>query len=694
MSYDFYKANYDSINDALLGVNWNPLNFLNLDDASEYLYEMLHSICRLLCPVKKNHNKSHIPWMTSSLRNLRNRRDRARKKMSPEYSSLAAEFDMESKHAHSSYKNHIGQSIINDPKRFFRYVNSTRKTDGYPKTLQLEGTFSSNPSEISNMFAKNFQNAYRCHSDISNTETVEMPEGRLVLDKIHLSREKILNGLLSLKTDKSAGPDGFPNVFLVQTACFLLEPLYVLFNRSLSLGYFPSNWKSSYVTPIYKKGNRSDVGNYRCIAKLPAIPKLFESLVCDEMKQILEPILQTHQHGFVKGRSTVTNLSCMIHFIHEAFRDGDQVDVLYTDFSKAFDKVDHTLLLRKLRGFGVKGDMLAWLQSYLTGRTQYVKFRGHLSNQITVTSGVPQGSHLGPLLFNLYLVDMSQVLSETPHWILADDTKFGKVIRSTNDCISFQSIIDAFVNWCNVNLMDLNDAKCYVISFKRRGQLIEHDYKLKGSTVRRVEEIMDLGVLLDRKLEFGSHIEMICCKAYCMLAFIKRKAKEFDNMWVTQTLYFTLVRSILEYASLIWMPYKQKYIEEIESVQKQFLLFALKHIYDREYGYRLPPYKERLRMINMESLQERRELLCASFVFDVLRDNITVPFIRENIVLNNAVRQTRHTEFLKINQFGSLWANNTVFNRCSSKFNQFSKFYDSDITKETFKLRIKKFLSN
>ena len=131
-----------------------------------------------------------------------------------------------------------------------------------------------------------------------------------------------------------------------------------------------------------------------------------------------------------------------------------------SDFSKAFDKVDHTLLLRKLRGFGVKGEMLAWLQSYLTGRTQYVKFRGHLSNQITVTSGVSQGSHLGPLLFNLYLVDMSKVLSEIPHWILADDTKFGKVIRGTNDCISFQSIIDAFVNWCNVNLMDLIDAKC------------------------------------------------------------------------------------------------------------------------------------------------------------------------------------------------------------------------------------------
>ena len=553
LSYDFMRTNYNSINDALLCVDWGPLNFLDLDDATDYLYGTLHSICRVICPVKKNCNKNYIPWMTPSLRNLKNRRDRARKKMSPEHPTLAAEFDMQSKLAHLSYKNHIGQDIINDPKKLFSYVNSTRKTDGYPKTLRHEGVFSSDPSEISNMFAKTFQNAYRSHSDTSVTDMIDMPESSLFLDKIHLSREKFLNGLLSLQADKSADPDGFPNMFLVHMAGSLLEPLYILFNRSLSLGYFPSKWKSSYVTPIYKKGNRSDVGNYRCIAKLPAIPKLFESLVCDEIKPILEPILQKQQHGFVKGRSTVTNLSCLIHFIHEAFRDGNQVDVLYTDFSKAFDKVDHTLLLRKLHGFGVKGEMLTWLQSYLTGRTQHVKFRGQLSDRIFVTSGVPQGSHLGPLLFNLHLVDMSEVLSETPHWILADDTKFGKVIKNTNDCINFQGLIDAFVNWCTVNLMDLNDSKCCVISFRRRGQLIDHDYEIKGSIVRRVEEIMDLGVLLDKKLEFDSHIEMICCKAYCMLAYIKRKAKEFDNMWVTQALYITLVRSILEYALLIWM---------------------------------------------------------------------------------------------------------------------------------------------
>ena len=159
------------------------------------------------------------------------------------------------------------------------------------------------------MLAKNFQNACCSHSGISDTEMVDIPEGSLFLGKIHLSREKILNGLLSLKTDKSVGPDGFPNMFLVHTAGSFLEPLYILFNRSLSLGYFPSKWKSSYVTPIYKKGNRSDVGNYRCIAKLPAIAKLFESLVFDEIKPILEPIFQKQQHGFLKGRSTVTNLS-------------------------------------------------------------------------------------------------------------------------------------------------------------------------------------------------------------------------------------------------------------------------------------------------------------------------------------------------------------------------------------------------
>ena len=241
--------------------------------------------------------------------------------------------------------------------------------------------------------------------------------------------------------------------------------------------------------------------------------------------------------------------------------------------------------------------------------------------------------------------------------------------------------------------MSLNVGKCSNITFSRKRQIINWEYSMDGLVLKRVHEIRDLGVILDPKLDFNSHIETICCKGYSMLAFIKRQAKQFNNMWVTQTLYYTLVRSILEYASIIWMPYKKKYIDEIESIQKQFLLFALKHIYDRDYGFVLPPYATRLKMINMESLQNRRELLCAAFVFDVLTDVIRVPHIKNSINYNPSTRRNRHTELLLVRNFGSRWSNDEVMNRCAVIFNKYSHLMDGNMTKQAFKDRIKRWQS-
>lgn len=287
---------------------------------------------------------------------------------------------------------------------------------------------------------------------------------------------------------------------------------------------------------------------------MSCIPKLLEKIVTDSLTHQVSCILSPCQHGFRKSRSTTTNILELTTTVIEGFVNGMQTDTIYTDFSKAFDKVNHELLLLKLSSMGFTSSLLNWLKSYLTNRTQQVKFRQAISRDILVSSGVPQGSHLGPVLFTLFINDLPSVINNSMVLMYADDVKLSLTFNHLEDQYLLQRDIDNFSLWCNKNLMNLNIKKCKHMSFYRSTKF-NTTYYVDEILLDAVDTFLDLGILLDSRLNFRSHISLTVNKATGVLGFMKRWCKEFADPYVTKQLYTSLVRPILEYGSVIWDPY-------------------------------------------------------------------------------------------------------------------------------------------
>ena len=293
---------------------------------------------------------------------------------------------------------------------------------------------------------------------------------------------------------------------------------------------------------------------------------------------------------------------------------------------------------------------------------------------------------MGPLLFLIFINDLPTLFENCEYLLFADDLKIFKVISEPNDSHCLQRNLTIVNKWCKANGMSLNIEKCAIISFTKRNVIELFDYEIDSIKLKRVELIKDLGIIFDQRMSFKPHIDKIVSSGYSILGFVKRRAKEFNDPHITKSLYCSLVQSSLEYASVIWAPYYQIDSKRIESVQKQFLLFALKPLGFQ--GFHLPSYESRLLLLNMTTLENRRELASVLFAFDILRGNIKIKNLSDRIKLkvnNYALRNRR----LLIED---LHCNNFVFNDTISKsiriFNKYSDFYDCNISRDTFKKRV------
>lgn len=345
----------------------------------------------------------------------------------------------------------------------------------------------------------------------------------------------------------------------------------------------------------------------------------------------------------MRGRSTTTNLVTFIDSVTAGMELGGQVDAIYTDYSKAFDRIDHTILLAKLYAAGIRGDLYRWFKSYVADRCQTVVLNGFASASSLIPSGVPQGSILGPLLFNLFINDISVCFQHSDFLLFADDMKIFKIINTNHDLHLLQLDLDNLNNYCTLNKLDLNVDKCCCITFSRSTKALRFCYKINNKFLPRAETVVDLGVTLDSKLLFDKHIEKILAKAMKTLGFLFRITKDFQSVKTLKILFCCLVRSHLEYASQVWNPCYDKYINLLEKPQRKFL----KRI-NFKHNIFSPDYVDSCKHHHFLPLVKRREAADLSFLHNIVLNLIDCPSLLSKIKLKIPTRFACRRKYLKL----------------------------------------------
>lgn len=701
VSYDFGRGDFPAMNLFLDSMDWNELfSGLTADRAALALSNVLQYCIDQFIPKKVYKLPNKPAWSNNELKRLKSAKraalrlySRHRQENSDDidelrrsYSMLNQQYKQLNALLYANHQQQLQDQLKSNPKSFWSYVNSQRKETGLPSTMSDGSSVASTAEDIAELFTSQFKKVFSSNN-INRQELAAAVEYVPELPSIGLfpsiTMESVVKAGNQLKHSFNPGPDGIPSALLKNCIATLAEPLAAVYNLSISTGSFPECWKDSFVFPVFKKGDKQVTSNYRGIAALCATSKLFEILVLDFMTFKLSRLIAPEQHGFMSKRSTCSNLVTYTSYIIEEIEKGHQTDAIYTDFSAAFDKIDHRIAIAKYKRLGIHGNLLKWLGSYLTGRRMSVKIGQHISSTFAVTSGVPQGSHLGPFLFLLYLNDIHALL-ECRKLSFADDFKLFYAIVRPDDTLFLQQQLDLFATWCQRNKMALNASKCFVITFTRKLSIISHNYNLLGTSINRELCVKDLGVMLDSKLTFKNHVSYVVSKASSLLGFVFRFGKYFRDVYCLKSLYCSLVRSTLEYCSVVWSPFYMNSIQRIEAIQRKFIRFALRFLPWND-PFNLPSYESRCRLINLDSLEARRNISKAMFISDLLTSNMDCAELLSQARFN--IPQYRLRTYLPLNNPTSRtnYGSNLPFKVMCRVFNQCYDVFDFNLSRSTLK---------
>ena len=424
----------------------------------------------------------------------------------------------------------------------------------------------------------------------------------------------------------ASGPDGISTWMLKSTSSSIASPLCHIFNLSISSGLVPLDWKSSFVVPIPKSAptSSSSPSNYRPISLLSLVSKLLEKHIHTLLYDfcISNNLISPFQFGFLPYRSTISALLYSTHTIFSFLESYSSVCGAFLDLRKAFDSVPHQPLLDLLASSNLPLPLLNWLHSYLLNRTQCVVVNGSSSSSLLVSSGVPQGSILGPLLFLIYVNGLTDLpFSPLTRLILyADDIFIFKPISSSVDMSSFQSDLDSISSWLSSHFLQINSSKSKYIFFSHKPFSYFDSFSklsISQSPIERVSSFRYLGIILSSSLSWSPHISFVLNKSRKILGLLFRHFSPHSSPSTLIRLYISLVRPILEYGSIIWDPSSPTLSHSLDSVQ----LFALK-IASKFRSSLIPII---LSEFNLPSLASRRQKAKLIFLFKLYHHFIYFP---------------------------------------------------------------------
>lgn len=650
--HNFYKADYKSINDYLKTVAWEDefSSCSSLNEMVERFYNILHCAILKYVPLTKPRNCTYPIWYSRHLIYLLKQKNKYHAKMKKyenpldtiEFEYLRDDCKKLIKVCYNRYILGLENELMKNPKIFWTHVKNIRKnSNSYPDSMTLNDITSSSPGDIPDMFGKHFASVYVVDNEKNDSapSLASLVEPLDTIGHFEFSPVEIKRKLKKIDPSKGKGPDNTHPLLLKNCANLLSVPLAYLFNRSLQTGIFPDAWKEARVVPIYKNGKKDEICNYRPISIISAIPKLFESLVHSVIYSHVQKYITTKQHGFMAKRSTDTNLILFTSEVREIVDQNLQMDAVYTDFSKAFDKVNHKILINKLHAFGITDNVLKWCASYLSGRSLRVVVNGKESQPFIAHSGIPQGSILGPLFFSVFINDITRVVNYSDIYLFADDLKLVKSVRNDSDVKYLQDDIDNIQKWCIKNKMILNTTKCLHIKYTRKSCKLQSEYFIDGKKLQEVSTVRDLGIHIDSKLRFSEHIDKIISEANRSLGFILRSTKGFRKPSTVIKLYDCLVRSKLEYGSTVWNPNYKVHIDRIERIQIKLI---------RSLSYRFKPpksaqtYTDKLKHFNLHQLSFRRSHQDLLFLHKLLNGDIDCPSLLNKFKFNVPARIPRY----------------------------------------------------